>query len=735
MFLAMAGSCFAVERFEINSGTNPDYLPYYLDSLEATELGITEFPLEYTLLPLTVIDSSRSPLLSIIRARNPRPGSSDRSRFSTFSHIPYLKIDNEYPVPYTITSWQPYSEFSKNRQVVVSAGRTSDAIFIGTLVLEKDSVHKNGIRLMPRDSDIAIDNWRPKATIFRIADYDLDGHREMFVYVSDNPKPRRLFCIDLVTLETEWELEIASPILSIELVIDSSDARVVLNTFSPNNGAADINFNDRFKYNLVLNNRGQIISKRITGIYSQEENRLCAAPEPEMFYLTHYTYSVDSMSIPSQINPDHHISLIDSDGQIRKSVTFNGIATQISIVPFGENALPHVWVRSRVGSVMIYSLNLDEIAYCEKTNIGKFLGEISISGESNPLYMFADGLYDRGFAKILNFPFRSNIPAFIGHDSLGNVTDLALNSIHRTFLGRIAKRSTIALASAFYHNNQLYILMLLSGLLVGLMATNIFRRRAKRNLDTIAKQNTELEQAHHDLKEAQQKVIAAEKYKQAKDIAGGFAHEIRNALFPADGLLGKLRRFDDLSKVDPDRLKNYLKDSQKAVNRAVDITELISQYTKLDSEHMPEPVHLRKLLDEIVDANKMRLQEQGVSIEITCPAGVDVIANHKQLYMVFNNIVLNALDALEKQAEPTILISVNTAGTAAKVTITDNGTGIPDDEVDRVFETFYSTKPDRGTGLGLALARKIVEMYDGDIAVESKQNQGTTFTVKIPTQN
>jgi signal transduction histidine kinase len=61
----------------------------------------------------------------------------------------------------------------------------------------------------------------------------------------------------------------------------------------------------------------------------------------------------------------------------------------------------------------------------------------------------------------------------------------------------------------------------------------------------------------------------------------------------------------------------------------------------------------------------------------------------------------------------------------------DNGAGIPRENLQRVFDAFYSTKPDNGTGIGLAMAKKIIEMYDGEISVSSDHGKGTTFSLKL----
>jgi two-component system, sporulation sensor kinase E len=101
-----------------------------------------------------------------------------------------------------------------------------------------------------------------------------------------------------------------------------------------------------------------------------------------------------------------------------------------------------------------------------------------------------------------------------------------------------------------------------------------------------------------------------------------------------------------------------------------------------------------------------------------------------------NNIIDNAVCACEGK-EGKIKVSVGTLGTAVTIAVCDNGHGIPEDEIDKVFTPFFSSKPS-GTGLGLPLAAKIIDLHGGHISVESEVGIGTTFrihmTVKVPAE-
>jgi PAS domain S-box-containing protein len=238
-------------------------------------------------------------------------------------------------------------------------------------------------------------------------------------------------------------------------------------------------------------------------------------------------------------------------------------------------------------------------------------------------------------------------------------------------------------------------------------------------------------------KAAEARVLAAdrEKYEQAKQIAGGFAHEIRNALFPAESALMRLIPNEFLPRAEERQWVDYCQRAANAVSRAIDVTELISMYTKLDSERMPERVDVVAVAHEVVESNRLRCDEQGVEVTITSPASALVLANAQQLYISLNNLVLNSLDALDDRPGRRIDIRIEPEPGWFAISVYDNGQGIAEADLPRVFEAFFSSKPNRGMGLGLATVRKIIELYDGNIRVASRQGEWTRFDMRLKSVN
>jgi signal transduction histidine kinase len=151
----------------------------------------------------------------------------------------------------------------------------------------------------------------------------------------------------------------------------------------------------------------------------------------------------------------------------------------------------------------------------------------------------------------------------------------------------------------------------------------------------------------------------------------------------------------------------------------------------------PHPPQVRKSdLNTTVEHAVMlgRQQAMAKSVEIVLEKDSslpEVEHDSDQIHQVLLNLLLNALQAIDGKGEITVRLRLQ--GAAAVVDVTDTGRGIPTEHLPNIFRPFYTTKAD-GTGLGLSLARRIVEDHQGKIEVTSTVGQGTTFSVMLPLQ-
>jgi two-component system sensor histidine kinase AtoS len=220
------------------------------------------------------------------------------------------------------------------------------------------------------------------------------------------------------------------------------------------------------------------------------------------------------------------------------------------------------------------------------------------------------------------------------------------------------------------------------------------------------------------------------------EMAAGLAHEIKNPLTALLTFSRHLtRRFDD-----PDFREKF----QAVVPRELERINLIVERL-LELSRPPrlafKPLRLPALLDRVLELYAERLDAQDVRVSREWGRDLpSVWADHEALYRAFVNLVANSLDAMPRGGRLIVramwtdgdaIASARGAGRRVAVEIEDTGTGIPGQDIDRVFNPFFSTK-EGGTGLGLALTHKIVEEHGGSIDVRSTRGVGATFRVVLP---
>jgi polar amino acid transport system substrate-binding protein len=276
-----------------------------------------------------------------------------------------------------------------------------------------------------------------------------------------------------------------------------------------------------------------------------------------------------------------------------------------------------------------------------------------------------------------------------------------------------------------------YLAIVLVPLLV-LLVVSVFWTWSLRR--TVTTRTAELKEELTERRKAEARARAAdrEKFEQAKRISGVFAHEIRNALFPAAVALNKLKGLAIDEKDTDSGTRSYVDIAAQAVKNATGTTRLISSFNKLDTEVMPERVDFSEVMTNFLGMNRMRLQDEKVQLNINGEENIFIRSNRHQLPMVFNNLLLNSFYALSNRPNGQIDISWQAGNEYLELSFEDNGCGIPPEQLRLVFEPFFSTRSHRdGIGIGLATTRKVMEMYGGSIVVTSEVDKRTRFDLKF----
>jgi signal transduction histidine kinase len=167
------------------------------------------------------------------------------------------------------------------------------------------------------------------------------------------------------------------------------------------------------------------------------------------------------------------------------------------------------------------------------------------------------------------------------------------------------------------------------------------------------------------------------------------------------------------------------------------IHELVMDMLSFSKEREPaiEMTNLNKIVEDVIEVVRGRADEQKVRLERRLAAGTPPVpADPDGIHKALLNIISNALDAVDGQSEPYIGVQtlIEAGGQWARIVVVDHGVGIPPERLGEIFKPFVSSKGSRGTGLGLAVSRKILREHGGDIQVQSQVGKGSKFILRLP---
>jgi two-component system nitrogen regulation sensor histidine kinase NtrY len=224
-------------------------------------------------------------------------------------------------------------------------------------------------------------------------------------------------------------------------------------------------------------------------------------------------------------------------------------------------------------------------------------------------------------------------------------------------------------------------------------------------------------------------IIKAEKVVAWQEIAKRVAHEIKNPLTPIK--LSTERMIKKWENRDSD-FDQVLHRSAKTIVREVDsLRKLVDEFSRFGK--MPEinktPTYIHTIINEVVNLYK---GYKGIEINVSTPDNSPMVElDGEQFRRVLINIFDNATQSITNSGSINVTVNFDTPSNRAYISIADNGSGIKDEDKEKLFLPYFSTKKD-GTGLGLAIANRIIAEHKGHIMVRDNEPNGTVFTIEIP---
>ncbi|MBK9332004.1 MAG: nuclear transport factor 2 family protein [Ignavibacteria bacterium] len=282
------------------------------------------------------------------------------------------------------------------------------------------------------------------------------------------------------------------------------------------------------------------------------------------------------------------------------------------------------------------------------------------------------------------------------------------------------------------------------------------RDAIKRRTIDLENKNRELEATMNELKATQAQLIQSEKMASLGELTAGIAHEIQNPLNFVNNfselnteLLSELE--DEIEKGNTAEMKaltDDIKANEQKINhhgkRADAIVKGMLQHSRTSSG-VKEPTDINALADEYLRLAYHGLRAKDKSFNATMKTDFDENIGNVNVVpqdtgRVILNLITNAFYAVNEKKkqnkqgyEPTVSVSTKNAGEKIEIRVSDNGNGITQKVVDKIFQPFFTTKPTgEGTGLGLSMSYDIIKSHGGEIKVETKEGEGAEFLILLP---
>jgi len=219
-----------------------------------------------------------------------------------------------------------------------------------------------------------------------------------------------------------------------------------------------------------------------------------------------------------------------------------------------------------------------------------------------------------------------------------------------------------------------------------------------------------------------------------RDFVANISHELKTPI----GALSLLSEAVLSAKNEPDSVEKFASRMQQEAKRLTELVQEIINLSRLqdsDPLQIAEPLLVRDLISEAVDQCQTTSEARKIGISVSEQSDIKVFGDRDQLLMAIHNLIENAINYSPENTK--VSISTRVEDEIVTISIADQGIGIPDSDLERIFERFYRVDPARsretgGTGLGLSIVKHVATKHGGEIRVWSSKNIGSTFALRLP---
>jgi two-component system sensor histidine kinase SenX3 len=219
-----------------------------------------------------------------------------------------------------------------------------------------------------------------------------------------------------------------------------------------------------------------------------------------------------------------------------------------------------------------------------------------------------------------------------------------------------------------------------------------------------------------------------------RDFIANVSHELKTPV----GAIQLLAEAVEEAADDPEAVKRFADRMSKESTRLAHLVQQVIELSRLQGDEpleSPAPVPLEDVIAVAVDTSAIDAGRKQITVVADDEPGLAVLGNEEQVAAAVANLVANAVHYSDPGAK--VLVTTRAVDTAVEISVVDQGIGIPEGEIERIFERFYRVDPARhrstgGTGLGLSIVKHVAATHGGEVRVWSAEGQGSTFTLSLP---
>jgi two-component system sensor histidine kinase SenX3 len=219
-----------------------------------------------------------------------------------------------------------------------------------------------------------------------------------------------------------------------------------------------------------------------------------------------------------------------------------------------------------------------------------------------------------------------------------------------------------------------------------------------------------------------------------RDFVANISHELKTPI----GALSLLSEAVLGAKNDPEAVEKFANRMQTESKRLTDLVQEIINLSRLqdsDPLSVPSELHVQDLIREAIDQTQVTADSRQIVVSNSGDVDGLILGDREQLIMAIQNLIENAINYSPEGTKVTVTSTVDDG--IVDISVTDQGIGIPDADLDRIFERFYRVDPARsrltgGTGLGLSIVKHVALKHGGEVKVWSSESVGSTFSLRLP---